>query len=37
MKKKKYKLAEEAIKLAEREIKEWIKFLKLAKKILEKK
>ncbi len=28
------KLAKEAIKLAEREIKEWTKFLKLAKKIL---
>jgi hypothetical protein len=32
---KNQKLAKEAIKLAEREIKEWTKFLKLAKKILE--
>jgi hypothetical protein len=29
------KLAKEAIKLAEREIKEWTKFLKIAKEILE--
>jgi hypothetical protein len=29
------KLAKEAIKLAEREIKEWTKFLQLAKEILE--
>lgn len=33
---KNQKLAKEAIKLAEREIKEWTKFLKIAKEILEK-